>query len=122
MVIDVRCVGDTKATDPSVSFHRIPKDLVRRATWTEALQIRKETVGSSTRVYSRHFLNGDPRNTPSILLEKRLVSPIKRDPRANSAKNREDQRYQELYSMTPERGTTCSSVAPVLNASDTACY
>ena len=109
-----RCTvcGNTKATDPSASFHRIPKDLIRRATWTEALQLRKETFGSSTRVCSRHFLNGDPRNTPSILLGKRLASPIKRDPRAKRAKNREDQRYQELYSMTP--------VAPVLNASDTA--
>ena len=84
-----RCTvcGSTKATDPSVSFHRIPKDLIRRASWTEALQLRKETFGSSTRVCSRHFLNGD---TPSILLGKRLASPIKRDPRAKRAKYRED--------------------------------
>ena len=49
-----------------------------------------------------------------------MASPIKRDTRAKIAKNREDQRYQGLYSMIPERGITSSSVTPVLNASDTA--
>ena len=75
-----RCTvyGNTKATDPSVCFHRIPQDPIRRATWTEALKLRKETFGSRKRVCSRHFLNGDPRNTPSILLRKRLAFPIKR--------------------------------------------
>ena len=86
-----RC-GNTKTTYPSVSFHRIPKDLIRRATWTEALQLRKETFGSSTRVCSRHLIrNGDPRNSPSLYLGKHFASPIKQDSRAKRAKNREDQ-------------------------------
>ena len=47
-----RCAvcGITKATDPNVSFHRIPKDPIMRAKWTDALHLQKENLGSSSRV------------------------------------------------------------------------
>ena len=63
-----RCAvcGITKATDPNVSFHRIPKDPIMRAKWTDALHLQKENLGSSSLVCSRHFQNGDPRNSPSL--------------------------------------------------------
>ena len=40
----------TKATDPNVSFHRIPKDPIMRAKWTDALHLQKENLWSSSRV------------------------------------------------------------------------
>ena len=42
--------GITKATDPNVSFHRIPKDPIMRAKWTDALHLQKENLWSSSRV------------------------------------------------------------------------
>ena len=47
-----RCAvcGITKATDPNVSFHRIPKDPIMRAKWTDALHLQKENLWSSSRV------------------------------------------------------------------------
>ena len=109
-----RCAvcGITKATDPNVSFHRIPKDPIMRAKWTDALHLQKENLWSSSRVCSRHFQNGDPRNSPSLFLWKR----IKQDSRAQRAKNREARR---LFTITPERVTTCSSAAIVSDITTT---
>ena len=59
-----------------------------------------------------HFQNRDPHKSPCLSLGKCLVSHIKQDTRA---KNREDQRYQQSYSTTPEHITTSISVAPALN-------
>ena len=109
-----RCAvcGITKATDPNVSFHRIPKDPIMRAKWTDALHLQKENLWSSSRVCSRHLQNGDPRNSPSLFLWKR----IKQDSRAQRAKNREAQR---LFTITPECVTTCSSAAIVSDITTT---
>ena len=109
-----RCAvcGITKATDPNVSFHRIPKDPIMRAKWTDALHLQKENLWSSSRVCSRHFQNGDPRNSPSLFLWK----CIKQDSRAQRAKNREARR---LFTITPERVTTCSSAAIVSDITTT---
>ena len=109
-----RCAvcGITKTTDPNISFHRIPKDPIMRAKWTDALHLQKENLGSSSRVCSRHFQKGDPRNSPSLFLWKR----IKQDSRAQRAKNREARR---LFTITPERVTTCSSAAIVSDINTT---
>ena len=58
------------------------------------------------------FQNGDPRNSPSLFLWKR----IKQDSRAQRAKNREARR---LFTITPERVTTCSSAAIVSDITTT---
>ena len=71
-----------------------------------------ENLGPSSRVCSRHFQNGDPRNSPSLFLWKR----IKQDSRAQRAKNREARR---LFTITPERVTTCSSAAIVSDITTT---
>ena len=104
--------GITKATDPNVSFHRIPKDPIMRAMWTDALHLQKENLGSSSQVCSRHFQNEEPRNSPSLFLWKH----IKQDSRAQRAKNREARR---LFSITPEHVTTCSSAAIVSDIATT---
>jgi len=45
-----KCVvcGNTKASDPSVSFHRVPKNPGKRAEWLERLQLREDSIKSST--------------------------------------------------------------------------
>ena len=65
----MQCVGLPRE---HVSFHRIPKDPIMRAKWTDALHLQKENLGSSSLVCSRHFQNGDPRNSPSLFLWKRI--------------------------------------------------
>ena len=109
-----RCAvcGITKATDPNVSFHRIPNDPIMRAKWTDTLHLQKENLRSSSRICSRHFQNGDPRNSPNLFLWKR----IKQDSRAQRAKNREARR---LFTITPEHVTTCSSAAIVSDITTT---
>ena len=54
---DVVC-GNTKAKDPNVTFHRIPKETDRGARWLEVFGIC-DVVKESTRVCCRHFPDGD---------------------------------------------------------------
>ena len=63
--------GNTHAKDPTVSFHRIPKD-ARRAKWLEVLGLCKDNIKQSTRICSRHFPNGDSKKTPSLSLGKQI--------------------------------------------------
>ena len=62
--------GNTRAKDPSVSFHRIPKDAPRRAKWLEALGLYESDLKQSTRICSRHFPDADDKKEPSLCLGK----------------------------------------------------
>ena len=54
------CVcGNTKAKEPGLSFHRIPKEPSRRAVWLQVFMLTEEDMKPSTRVCSRHFPDGD---------------------------------------------------------------
>jgi len=116
-----KCVvcGNTKASDPSVSFHRVPKNPGKRAEWLERLQLREDSIKSSTRVCSRHFPGGDPTESPSLTLGKRFASPMKQGSRAKRAKIREDQRYIRSHSKTPDHSTHSRSVTPSVASSET---
>ena len=62
--------GNTRAKDPSVSFHRIPKDASRRAKWLEALGLCESDLKQSTHICSRHFPDADDSKEPSLCLDK----------------------------------------------------
>ena len=102
--------GNSKAKDPNVTFHRIPKDAKRRARWLEVFDICEEVIKESTRVCCRHFPDGDCSKKPSISLGKRFASPRKKGPRAKRVRG-EDRR--ELgRSVTPSLSSTSKSVTP----------
>ena len=62
--------GNTRAKDPSVSFHRIPKDARRRAKWLEALGLCESDLKQSTRICSQHFPDADNKKEPLLCLGK----------------------------------------------------
>ena len=70
--------GNTKVKDSSVTFHRIPKEVERRARWLKVFDIREEVIKESTRVCCRHFPDGHCSKEPSITLGKRFASPIRK--------------------------------------------
>ena len=65
------CVcGNRQARDPAASFHRFPRDTVRRTLWLEVFGLTEGDLKPSTRVCSRHFPEGDIKKMPSMLLGK----------------------------------------------------
>ena len=86
------CVcGSTGVTEPTVAFHRIPKE-PKRTFWLGVLEINDEDIKPSTRICSRHFPDGNTKKRPSKTLGKRFASPIKKGPRAKQAVERAEQR------------------------------
>ena len=67
-----RCTvcGNTQASDPTASFHRIPKETVIRATWMSLFDLKEEDIKPSTWVCCRHFPNGDAKKMPDMTLGK----------------------------------------------------
>ena len=62
--------GNSQSCDPGVSFHRIPKEAARREVWLEIFGLGESDIKPSTRVCSRHFLEGDVKKAPSMTLGK----------------------------------------------------
>ena len=107
------CVcGNTSKNDPSSSLHRIPKEPERRALWLSLLEISDEDIKSSSQVCSRHFPEGDCKNTPSLSLGKRFASPIKQGPRAKRVRERDEQRQLRESSMSLMSQCSSRSVTP----------
>ena len=79
------CGNYTKAKDPSVTFHRIPKEPEKRALWIKCF-VLVEDIKESRTVCCRHFLNGNVQQEPSINVGKRFASPMKKDARSKRAK------------------------------------
>ena len=67
----------TKALDPTVHMHRIPKVVPLRQQWLEALGIEETDLPKDPRVCSRHFSDGDATKLPSLTLGKKFASPKK---------------------------------------------
>ena len=68
----------TKALDPTVHMHRIPKVMPLRQQWLDALGIEDTNLPKDPRVCSRHFSDGDAIKLPSLTLGKKYASPKKR--------------------------------------------
>ena len=92
-----------------MSFHRIPKNLQKKAVWLQALDLNVDVLTLNSRVCSRHFPEGDPKKVPSLTLGKRFASPKKLGPRAKRARDRDEQRQLREHSMTPASEAACSS-------------
>ena len=106
------CVcGNTRTTDPSVSFHRIPKEPEKRALWLSLLVLNEDDIKPSTRICSRHFPDGDTTKSPSLTLGKRFASPIKQGPRAKRAKAREERVMVQQHSVTPSSSRSVTPAA-----------
>ena len=70
-----------------VSMFRFPADQETRKVWLKALNLTEEDVKPHTRVCSRHFMNGDPSQAPSLHLGKRFYSPKKKAPVKRTARS-----------------------------------
>ncbi len=70
-----RCLvcGNTQAKDPSVSFHRFPRDPAVRRVWLNTLGVQENELKPSSRVCSRHFPEGDAKKLPSMSLSKTIL-------------------------------------------------
>ena len=70
--------GNIKSSDPNAPLHIVPKEVEKWAFWLELLSLQEEVTKPSTRVYSRHFPDGDVSKLPSTSLGKRFTSPFKK--------------------------------------------
>ena len=57
--------GNTKAKDPNVTFHRIPKEPEKRTLWIKCFDLVEEDIKESIRVCCRHYPNGNVQQAPS---------------------------------------------------------
>ena len=62
--------GLSKAKDPSLSLYRIPKEPELRRIWLESLSLTDDKICAESRVCSRHFRDGNPKNIPSLHIGK----------------------------------------------------
>ena len=92
--------GNTRKKEPQLSYHRFPTNPEKRALWLQEFELSEHQLKSHSRVCSRHFRGGDPRNGPAMSIGKRFASPIKKyTPRAKRANLRQlSQEFQESFS------------------------
>lgn len=65
-----RICANSQVKDPSISFHRFPRDPLVRGKWLEVFQLLESDLKPSTRVCSRHFPDGNVKNLPSMSIGK----------------------------------------------------
>lgn len=135
--------SNTQAKDPTVCFHRFPRDAAVRAIWLEVFKLQESALKPSTRVCSRHFPDGDVKKKPTLTvgeldidsdwpclvycmftvslillyccrtIGKRFASPIKPGARASRAKVRA---FVREYSTTPAPASR--SVTPTVTSEE----
>ena len=119
----------TRKNEPKLAFHRFPKDAEKRAKWLKEFGLSENQVKSHSRVCSRHFRDGDPRNGPEMTVGKRFASPMKKDvPRSKRAKVRRlNKEYQETLrssssrSVTPNPPLSCAGTSSLAVSSSVTC-
>ena len=110
--------GNTHTQDPDASFHRLPSDPARRASWLDAFKLDEGKLKAQSQVCCRHFRDANPKNDPIVSLGKRFASPVKRNnPRAKRAMTRESRK--ELCDLTTSRSVTPCATQPVFHTSHT---
>ena len=62
-----------------VSLFRFPANKMKRGQWLTALGLSEGDIKQHTCICSRHFLNGDSNQMPSLKLGRRFSSPKKRE-------------------------------------------
>ena len=61
------------------AFHCFPKDAEKCGKWLKELGLSENQVKSHSRVFSRHFCDGDPQNGPGMAVGKIFASPMLKD-------------------------------------------
>ena len=104
---------------PHLSYQqRIPSNPVKRALWIKKLQLSEHQLKPHSRICSRHFRGGDPRNEPEICLGKRFASPLKKDaPRAKRADERQHSKDFQESLVGRSRSVTPMSPPPSVSSS-----
>ena len=70
--------GNSRKKAPQLSYHRFPSNPVKRSQWLRVFELDPEAVKPHSRVCSRHFMNGDPKNDPQANIGRRFASPVKK--------------------------------------------
>ena len=107
--------GNTRKKQPQLSYHRSPANPVKRALWLKEFKLSEDQLKSHSRICSRHFRGGDPRNGPEVSIGKRFASPMKKDaPRTKRANLRQIEKdFQESMASCSRRSITPKSPASV---------
>lgn len=87
--------GRSKATDTSISLYRIPKEPELRKRWLDSLGLSEDRVTADSRVCSKHFRDGNPKNVPSVHIGERFSDrPTCETPRGKRRASREVAKQQ----------------------------
>ena len=103
-----------------------PADQVRREQWLKAIGLKANDVKENSRICSRHFLNGDSTQVPSLDIGKHFASPkklqSKRHARSRSnsvSPSSVPSRKRRMLSMsTSPHLSPCNSSADVSDVND----
>ena len=107
-----KCCICTSSKDTRVPFHHFPKEPGKRALWLCVFQVQEIDLRPSSRVCTRHFPEGDVKNTPSATLGKRFASPIKQGPRAKRARERSEEKQVHESRARTSLSSSSRSVTP----------
>ena len=64
---------NTQSKDPSLKFHRFPRDPAVRRVWLDTFSMEEGDLKPSSRVCSRHFPEGNQHKVPSLTIGKGSV-------------------------------------------------
>ena len=82
----------------------------RRAVWLQVFGMCEEDIGPDARICSRHFPGGDVKHALTMTVGKRFASPIKRGARAETARQRDEEKQVREFNTSRSK-----SVTPVLS-------
>lgn len=104
--------GQSKAKDLSLSLYQIPKEPELRKSWLENLGFVEDKIAAESRVCSRHFRDGNPKNVPSLYIGKRFSDrPAEKTPRGKRQASREVLKHKQLHAKRPCK-CICQSLSP----------
>ena len=96
--------GLSKAKDPSLSLYRIPKEPELRRIWLESLSLTDDKICAESRVCSRHFRDGNPKNIPSLHIGKSFSDrPTDETVRGKRRASRELLKHKRQSEPPPKR-------------------
>ena len=96
--------GLSKAKDPSISLYRIPKEPELRKIWLESLSLTDDKICAESRVCSRHFRDGNPKNIPSLHIGKSFSNrPTDETVRGKRRASRELLKHKRQSEPPPKR-------------------
>ena len=95
-----------------MSFYRVTKEPERRVIWLKVLKLSRKGIKPSICIGSGQFPDGIVKKNPSLSLGKRFATSVKQRPRAQRAKDRDEQRQLRESSMIGFSECTRRSVTP----------